>query len=130
MELGEEERYAAAALFSLALHLTQARQFHVCGLEHRYASLDLSTAAFADHRRQKEAVHGKHCVAGPVRRNSRRTQPAGGSGLGVTHFLLYSLLDCYKMRCLNTSGDASVLPRSQALELPALAYLPGNAVTV
>lgn len=35
MELGEEERYAAAALFSLALHLTQARQFPVCGLERR-----------------------------------------------------------------------------------------------
>ena len=35
MELGEEERYAAAALFSLALHLTQARHFNVCGLERR-----------------------------------------------------------------------------------------------
>ena len=49
-----------------------------------HASLDLSTAAFAEHRRQKEAVQGKQFVAGPVRRNSRRTQPAGGSGLGVT----------------------------------------------
>jgi hypothetical protein len=30
MELGEEERYAAAALFSLALHLTQVLPHRAC----------------------------------------------------------------------------------------------------
>ena len=89
-----------------------------------HASLDLSMAAFAEHKRQNQAVQGKHFVAGPVRRNSRRRQPAGGSGLGVTPCLLHSLLDCYVMRCLDTSGNASCchVPRHWGF-LPWLTFL-------